>query len=171
VSTGDPVRPFHAKDPAKGQEAADAVKAVMQHAAERQTAAQAKAPPRRQPAKWLLPLGINLGVLALYLLIAPPPFVTLNPIEPPDLARQEESLRLAIYLQSQRIEAYRQRTGSLPVNLSDLQSSVPPGVEYRLQDGGRYLLMAMLGDSTIVYDSTQSAADFVGTAAAALREG
>ena len=88
----DQVKPFHAKDVASGQEAADAVAAVIKHAAERDEAARRKAPAKTQP-KWMLPLGLNLGLLAVYLLIAPPSWVIVNPIAPPPDEQRVGNLR------------------------------------------------------------------------------
>lgn len=169
MSSEDQVRPYHAKDEARGQEAADAVAAVMKHAAERDKAAHAKPKPKKQP-RWMLPLGINLAVLAVYLLIAPPRWVVVNPIEAPDPAHQVQDLRLAMYMQIQRVEAYRLQHGELPQALEDAGSTVP-GVEYLRQGSSQYQLVGTAGDQAVVYDSTESAADFVGGLAQRLRGG
>lgn len=169
MSPEDKVRPFHSKDPARGQEAADAVAAVLKHAAERDEAAHKKGPPKKEP-KWMLPLGFNLTILALYLLIAPPAWVTVNPITAPDSVSQNESLRLAMYLQAKRIEAYQLVNGELPPNL-EAAGSPMPGVEYLPQGNGRYQLTAAEGDQALVYDSLESADDFIAAAAGRLLEG
>ena len=169
MSPEDKVRPFHSKDPARGQEAADAVAAVLKHAAERDEAAHKKGRPKKDP-KWMLPLGLNLAVLALYLLIAPPQWITVNPIAAPDSVSQNESLRVAVYLQSQRIEAYILVHGELPPNL-EAAGSPMPGVEYLPQGNGRYQLTATEGDQTLAYDSTESSDDFLGASAGRLLEG
>ena len=153
MSSEDQVRPYHAKDEARGQEAADAVAAVLKHAAEKDKAAQAKVAPRKQP-KWMLPLGINLAVLAVYLLIAPPAWVVVNPIAPPDLAAQTTDLKKALWFQAQRIEAYRVEHGQLPAQLADAGSPIP-GVEY-VNEGDRFRLIGMVGDATVVWDSSTS---------------
>lgn len=158
MSSEDKVRPYHAKDEARGQETADAVAAVLKHASDRDKAQHGKPRPKKQP-KWMLPLGIQLSVLALYLLIAPPSWVTMNPIDPPDLASQEESLRVAMYFQAQRIEAYRQRTGELPVQLADAGSPIE-GVQYVRQGSSQYQLVGTVGEEALVYDSTQTDASF-----------
>jgi hypothetical protein len=169
MSPEDPIRPFHAKDEARGQEAADAVAAVIKHAAERERAARAKKAPRKQP-RWLLPVGVQLAVLAVYLLISPPTWVTVHPIQGPDSVSQEYSLRVAIYMQSQRIESYKIKTGRLPRTLDEIGASVAPGVEYRLTGDG-YQLVGTNGRAALVYDSTESATDFLGEAASRLTGG
>lgn len=158
MTSDDQVRPYHAKDEGQGQEAANAVAAVLKHAAEREKAAKEKPRPKRQP-KWMLPLGINLAVLAVYLLIAPPAWVTVNPIEGPDLATQVSDLRRAMYLQAQRVIAYQVRYGSLPERLEETGSTVP-GVEYHRQGVNAFQLIGLAGDETVVYDSTQSTEEF-----------
>lgn len=168
MSSEDPVRPYHAKDEARGQEAADAVAAVLKHAAERQKAADAKPPPRKQP-QWMLPLGINLAVLAVYLLIAPPSFVVINPIEGPDLASQETSLQVAMYLQAMRIDSYRIRYGAAPVNLSDAGSTLE-GIEYVRRGEDEYLLVSTVGDTPVIYDSNEPDPSFAAAMTAAGRK-
>jgi hypothetical protein len=151
MSSEDQLRPYHAKDEAHGQEAAEAVAAVLKHAAEKDKAAHAKAAPRKQP-KWMLPLGINLAVLAVYLLIAPPAWVVVNPIEGPDLAAQTTDMKKAIYFQAQRVEAYKVKYGRLPDQLTDAGSPTP-GVEY-IRQGDGYRLIGTVGAEPVVYDSS-----------------
>jgi hypothetical protein len=159
MSSEDSVRPYHAKPESKGQAAADAVAAVMKHAADRDEAAHRKPPPKKQP-KWMLPLGINLAVFAVYLLIAPPAWVTMNPIEAPDVQAQEQSLRVAMFLQAQQIEQYRQVNGELPGTLADLgRDPVADGVEY-LPQGANFQLVATVGESALVYDSAAPDSEF-----------
>lgn len=153
MSSEDQVRPYHAKDEARGQEAADAVAAVLKHSAEKDKAALAKMPPRKQP-KWMLPLGINLAVLAVYLLIAPPAWVVVNPIAPPDLTAQTTDLKKALWFQAQRIEAYRLQNGELPAQLADAGSPTP-GVEY-VKEGDRFRLVGTVGGAPVVWDSSSS---------------
>lgn len=152
MSSEDQVRPYHAKKDASGQEAADAVAAVLKHAEERDKVAKAKTAPRKQP-RWMLPLGINLAVFAVYLLIAPPDFVTLNQIEGPSLAKQEQDMRAAMYMQAQRIEGYRMNNGALPTAIEDIGSTPYQGMDY-VPTGNAFRLIATVGESTVVYDSS-----------------
>jgi hypothetical protein len=71
MSEQDEVKPFHAKGAAPGQEVADVVAEVLQHAAQRDQASKRKVE-IKGPAKWMLPLTAQLGVLALYFLVAQP---------------------------------------------------------------------------------------------------
>lgn len=153
MSSEDQVRPYHAKDEARGQEAAEAVAAVLKHAAEKDLAAHTK-PPRKKQPKWMLPLGINLSVLAVYWLIAPPDWAVVNPIQGPDMAVQTDMMAAAIYMQSQAIQAYQMENGRLPSTLAEA-GRVYPGIDYVLQ-GDQYQLIAMVGETPVVWDSTRS---------------
>jgi hypothetical protein len=168
MSSDDQVRPYHAEDKSRGQEAADAVAAVLEHAAERDRAAHEKPKAKRDP-RWMLPLAINLGVFAMYLLIAPPAWVVLDPIEPPSQEAQGESLRIAMWLLSQSIDTYHEENGQLPATLTELGRSVVEGVDY-LPRGAEYQLVGSAGQEAIVYDSADTT-DFMGPAVQRLREG
>jgi hypothetical protein len=111
----------------------------------------------------MLPLGVNLAVLAVYLLIAPPRWVTVSPITEPDSAGQSQGLRFAMLLQAQRIESHRIQNGRLPTDLAEAGSPIP-NVEY-FPEGDEFQLVAMFGSTPIVFNSTQSAAEFLGPGA------
>ena len=159
MSSEDQVRPFHAKDEARGQEAAEAVAAVLKHAAEKDHSAQAK-PRRKAQPKWLLPVGLQLGVLAVYLLIAPPAWVVVNPIEGPPPVAVANDLRKAMYLYSQQIEQYRIDNGRVPADLAELGRTAPEGVEYVRSGTDAYQLIAFVGEESLVWDSTGPNTEF-----------
>ncbi len=162
-SEDERVRPYHARpEDARGDEAADAVAAVLKHAADRDEAARGRTAPKKQP-RWMLPLGINLAVFAVYLLIAPPDFVVMNPVEGPDEASQVESLQTAMWLQAQQINQYRIETGRLPDTLEDLpREPVAGSIEY-VREGTGYRLVAVVADAAIVYDSQETDGSFQAT--------
>ncbi len=159
MSDQDQVRPYHAKDVGSGKETADTLAEVLKHAAEREEASRKKQKPKPQP-KWMLPLGINLGVLAVYLLIAPPSWVVLNPIDPPPAEQQLEGLRTAMYFTASRVEAYRVQNGRLPERLEDTGAASASGVEYFVRGTNNYQLVGSLGTETVIYDSSQSLAEW-----------
>lgn len=162
TSDKDKVKPFHAKDAASGQEAADAVAAVLKHAAERDQAAKQKPAPKPQP-KWMLPLGLNLGVLAAYLFIAPPQWVVINRIAPPPDEQVIDNTRTQVYFASVKIEAYRARTGELPASLSEAGVAGADALDYTPRGDSTYILIAFVGDEDVTFDSArQNAADLVG---------
>lgn len=148
----DQVKPFHAKEVASGQEAADVVAAVLKHAAERDEAAKKRSAPRTQP-KWMLPLGVNLGVLAVYLLIAPPAWVVVNPIAPPPDEDRLEDLRAGMYIYGMKIEGFRMTNGRLPATLAEVGISVE-GIDYTPRGEAAYTLISSVGDETVLFDSS-----------------
>jgi len=150
----DPVKPYHAKDAAPGQEAADVVAEVLKHAEEREAAAQKKEVPKGPP-KWMLPLTLNLGVLALYFLIAQPDFLIVNPVTDPRAPTEVvESAKRGLYMEINKIEAFRESNGRLPQSLDEVGSPLAEqGVEYTVQGDSTYLLIMTVQDETIVFDS------------------
>lgn len=157
----DQVRPYRAKELGTGQETAETLAEVLKHAAERDEKARLKQKPKAPP-KWMLPLGVNLGVLAVYLLVAPPDWVVLNPIEPPPAEQRIEDLRTAIYFQAQRVESYRQENGRLPERLEDV-GGASTDVQYIVRGTSQYQLVGSVGTETLVYDSTQSLNEWGGS--------
>ena len=152
MSAENEVRPYHARPESSGQETADAVAAVLRHAQAKDTAAGAKVAPKQQP-RWMLPLGVNLAVFAVYMLIAPPDWTTLNPIEVPSLAKQEQDLQTFIHLTAFRIEAFRAQNGAYPTNFEELGGGpLPDGVDY-VSEGRSFRLIGSVGEEPLVYDS------------------
>ena len=167
MSENDEVKPFHAKEVASGQEAADAVAAVLKHAHEREEAAKQKAPVKKQP-KWLLPLGLNLSVFAAYLLIWSPDWVVINPIPGPPVEEQLVSARFGVYMQAQKIEQFRIDNGRLPQSLVEAGINPASGLEYSLQ-GSSYVLLAFVEEEQVVFNSaTDDLAEWGQTNAAGL---
>ena len=167
MSSDDPVRPYHAEPRASGQEAADVLAAALKHAQERDRAVASRPAPKKQP-RWMLPLGINLAVFAVYLLIAPPAWVTVSPIEAPGVVKRTQDMRAAMYMQAQRIEGYRQANdGVLPPSIEALGSTPYQGVDYVLR-GDHFQLVAVIGDETVVYDSSSPDPSFASSVERAL---
>lgn len=160
----DKVRPYHAKDSAPGQEAADVVAEVLKHAEEREKAAQEKSTPKGPP-KWMLPLTVNLGVLALYFLIAQPGFLVVNPVEDPRAAEEVVTdMRNAMAIDGiSRIQSFLAREGRLPESLDELGTTLgDQGVEYTIWGDSAYTLSATVDGVNIVFDSRlDDPADFV----------
>ena len=120
MSDNDQVKPYHAKGAAPGQEAADVVAEVLAHAAEREEAAQKKVGPKGPP-RWMLPLTVNLGVLALYFLIAQPDFLVMNPLDedPRPAASQVATAKSMMGMIVGSIESFQLENGRLPASLEE----------------------------------------------------
>ena len=165
MSDEDQVKPFHAKETAPGQEAADVVAEVLKHAAERERAVKKKVAVKGPP-KWMLPLTLNLGVLALYFLIAQPDFLVVSPnVDRRTVADRIESARSAMYFDGiSRIETFVNENGRLPESLEEAGSGLAAeGINYEVVGDSTYLLILTIEAETIVYDSAaQTASDFMG---------
>ncbi len=153
----DQIKPFHAREVSTGQEAADVVAAVIKHAAERDEAAKQKTAPKAQPI-WMLPLGLTLAVLATFLLIAPPPWVVINPIAAQTPESALASTQRAIYGYALKVEGYRARNGRLPQSLTELGVAVED-LDYSVVGGG-YQLAASVGERDVIYSSTEPLMDW-----------
>lgn len=155
MSDSDQVKPYHARDTAPGQEAADVVAEVLKHAEEREEAAKKKDVPKGPP-RWMLPLTVNLGVLALYFLIAQPDFLVMNPVTDPRVTDEVVAdMRNAMYMDGiMRIQMFQRENGRLPQSLEEAGTTLgQQGVNYRIEGDSAYILISIVGDSTIVFDS------------------
>ncbi len=164
MSDAEQVKPYHARDVSSGQEAADAVADVLKHAAERDEAAQQKAPPKQQP-KWMLPVALNLGLLAVYFLFAQPSWTQVNPIQPPPPDELVVSTRHSIYFNViTRIDGFVEQNGRLPSSLAEIGvGHLATAVEYVARTDSTYALITMVGEIEILFDSaTMTPQDFTG---------
>ena len=155
MSDQDQVKPYHARDTAPGQEAADVVAEVLAHAAEREQAA-AKKTAAKTPPKWMLPVTVNLGVLAAYFLIAQPDFLILNPVDDPrsDAEVVQQSLNAVYFDGIMKIQIFEQANGRLPTTLEEAGSGLAAqGVEYSTQGDSTYILIIDAGGEVITFDS------------------
>lgn len=149
-SDKDQIKPFHAREVATGQEAADVVAAVLKHAHERDEAAKKKTAPKAQPI-WMLPLGLTMAVLATFLLIAPPPWVVVNPIAAQAPEDQLRDVRAAIILYGSKIEGFRIANGRYPQTLAEAGVTVE-GIDYTPR-GESYVLISSVGADAVVFNS------------------
>jgi hypothetical protein len=128
--------------------------------AQAEKAAQEPKKPRRPIRPYVSPvlLVLSLG-FAVYLAAAQPAWLISPPPPPESPATSEASLRLAMYATAQRVNIYRDRTGSLPDSLDQVPSSFD-GVSYlRLADG--YQLDGTAGPLHLTYHSTEPITDLV----------
>ncbi|MEM7413849.1 MAG: hypothetical protein AAF389_00045 [Gemmatimonadota bacterium] len=153
MSDNDQVKPYHAKSSAPGQEAADVVAEVLAHAAEREEAAQKKTGPKGPP-RWMLPLTVNMGVLALYFLIAQPDFLILNPIEDTRTsAEQVSTTKTTMGSVVASIERFQAANGRLPSTLAETNDPFAASYEYRTEGDSTFVLTTTVGDETVEFNS------------------
>lgn len=153
MSENDRVKPYHAKNTAPGQEAADVVAEVLAHAAEREEAAHKKVAPKGPP-RWMLPLTVNMGVLALYFLIAQPDFLEMNPIDDPrPAAAQVSNAKSTMGMVVGAIESFQAANGRLPATLEEANAVAASAYEYITVNDSAYILTHAIGDEVIEFDS------------------
>ncbi|HXE57480.1 MAG TPA: hypothetical protein VNK43_05725 [Gemmatimonadales bacterium] len=126
---------------------AEAARELVRAEVERQAAEARAVATRAAPRRWLRPvLAVLLLTAAGYLWLADPPWLTSATVaaEPPEVRRA--GLRLGLFLESQRVEAFRRARGRLPHSAAEL-GGARPGIEYRRLDEHTYELTAT-GDGT-----------------------
>lgn len=151
-------------------ERARALAAVLREQSERaDLAVEVEARRARRTRIRRIGLAVVWAGIAWVWISGPPP---LSPPAPPAPTVEQETraLRVHVFLQAQRIEAYRQGRGRLPYVLQEA-GPVFPGITYRRRDNRSYELEARADRVRVFYASERGAVDFVGDAAAALGPG
>lgn len=114
-------------------------------------------PPKSRNGVRLSMAAIALALAAL--LVAQPAWLFPRPpTESPAL--QEASLRVRIYIETERIERYRRNEGRLPATLLESGGDTT-GLKYA-QDGRSYTITGENGGIELTYRSTTAAAEFLG---------
>lgn len=110
----------------------EVLREVLEHQAAQEAASLAveEAARRRKPES-RVPLRVAgvLLLVAAWVWIFPPSFLRVNTPRPQPLAEEEQAVRLAVFVQAERINAFRQRNDSLPATLESA-GPVLPGMEY-----------------------------------------
>lgn len=109
-----------------------------------------KGPLRKTLAVLLVILVILIGLNIARMAMAPDPFTS---------AQEQASAALTVYLVAQGIEAYRDSTGSLPVDLESLDLD-EEGLTYSVQDAG-YVLQYDEDGVVVSYRSGESYAPLI----------
>jgi hypothetical protein len=145
-----------------GDERASALQAVLEHQTGKREVVvhrHRSLPPERVAFSYAA-LAISLAV-AFWIWFFPPGWAQRNPISYPTFAQEETSLRLVMFLQAQRIEAFRLENGRLPESLD--QAGPPlPGVEYTRLAGQTYYLRGEGDQAYLGYFSSQAIEEFLG---------
>jgi len=119
---------------------------------------------RRRMARTRRAATIVVWVGIAYIWVGTPSWLTVEPPPEQTVQQESQSLRLNIFLQSQRVEAYRQERGRLPYVLEE---AGPPftGMEYRRRDNRYYEIRGLSNRVELKYESREHPMDFVGDAA------
>lgn len=109
--------------------------------------------------RWKAGLATILFLAAAVLAVAPPAWVRPEPPAQLDAAGRARSVRRALLLQAQQVDAYKVRVQRLPNSLEELPSRLD-GVRYVRSGNGAFQLIAYTTDGTIVYDSSNPSPEF-----------
>lgn len=150
-------------------ERARALAEVLRDQEERMESLRLAEERRGRRARWRRGVVAVCWVTVAYVWLGSPSWLRVEAPPQPTILEEARSLRLNVFLQSQRIEAYRQDRGRLPYVLEEAGPPFP-GMEYRRKDNRFYELRGASDRVRLRYESEQPAFDFVGPAADVLAE-
>lgn len=145
----------------------EALLEVLEHEKTQAARARALEEAERQKRKrprgpyWLVAV---LAVLAAWLWLFPPGILRLEAPPEQPVAEEEASLRFTMYLQAQRIKAFRDEQGRLPETLDEAGPPLP-GMEYTRLNTDLYQLTGATDRLTLTYRSDLPLEDFLGSGA------
>lgn len=149
-----------------GQEATDALRAVLvQEAEQRQRQDEVPLQPkRRSRAPEVAAVVLTLVLASVW--VAPPDSLQPRPIPPLPPIVQEAGLRMDVYMVAVQILQFQSRTGRLPAMMEEALSDPwqADRFEYAVMGEGIFKLTAARGNHVVVYSSDQSLAEFVNDA-------
>lgn len=148
-----------------GDEAAEAVRQVLQDQAERK--ARQKEASGRKEKKRLLPLplvALFWGAACLVVWVGTPAFLLPEPLPEPSPARMEAGLRMEMLTLVSEINQYRDEIGRVPESLERVAESPPPYIRYSPLPPDTYQLTGVRGEAEIVYQSGSPVEELRGNA-------
>jgi hypothetical protein len=120
----------------------------------------------RRPPYW--PVAVLL-VLTVWIWIFPPAFLRMEAPQPQPVAEEEAALRFTMYVQAQRIKAFRLENGRLPETLGEAGPPLP-GMRYTVLHTDLYQLTGETDRVTLTYRSDLPLQEFVGSGADVIDE-
>ncbi len=159
--------------PSRGQEASDALKAVLEDQVERKERQDGVRSQPKRPSRAPAVAALVLTLLSVWLWVSPPAFLQPPSFPPPPPIVQESGLRMDVYVVAVRILNFQARTGRLPTTVEE---AVPDTIradrfEYAADGPGRFRLTAVRGEQVVVYVSDQPLTELVGNAQIVLEGG
>lgn len=107
--------------------------------------------PARSTTRGRIAAAFGLAAVAVWMWVAPPAFLAVAEAPPPSYERIEAGLRLAVALQSEKIERFRVENGRLPDHLREV-GDAHPGLYYRRVDATTYRIHGVEDDTRILYE-------------------
>lgn len=123
---------------------------------------------RKQQSGPYWPVGVLL-IITAWLWLFPPAFLRLDAPEPQPVAQEEAALRFTMYIQAQRIKAFRLESGRLPEDLEEAGQPLP-GMRYTVLHQALYQLTGATDRVTLTYRSDLPLQEFVGSGADVIDE-
>jgi hypothetical protein len=135
------------------------VRSIQRSAAEKAKARQEQDGDKRRSRIWYIVLVV-VALANAYVWTDRPEWLVGNVSQLDTAAEREGVLRFRMYVQGQRIEAYRRETGVLPDGL-DLTGAPFEGMRYQRTGPASWELMGELEDVRLLLRSSQSMSDFL----------
>jgi hypothetical protein len=159
--------------PPDGNEARNAIEAVMDDQAERELR-RSLADPKPVDRRPLM-LGILATLLAAttWVLVAPPDALQPPPLPAPPPEIMTAGLRMDIYLAAVQVESFREEVGHLPVILIEALEDPGDGSDlvYEIVGSSTFRISGRRGMDEATYVSTEPMAAFLANARRVLEEG
>jgi hypothetical protein len=144
----------------RAKEVAALLKTIQQEAEEREFVRLQPGPPPRSPA-WYGVLVLAVALNAWVWIDRPAWLVGDSPAPAPE-ARQEQALRLQMYVQGQQIEAFRREYGEPPETLEDAGRPMA-GMRYQRAGTRSWELLGESGRLRIILRGSQNMEEFLGS--------
>ena len=151
------------KPPAGPGNSKEALYQALQGAVESERGKQqerARRQPKRGGSRVVWSSLVVLAVVGVWLGVNRPPWLIPVPPKPHSREFEDASLRMLLYMESRRVEQYREAHGSLPATLAAV-GVVPEGVTYTILTDSTFRLSGVAGTLQLSFASTDSAGPFV----------
>jgi len=135
-----------------------------------QRAIERRAPdPGRTTTPARIMMAVTLSMIAGWLWLFPPAFLSVQEAAPPSYERVEAGLRLAVALHAEKVEQFRIENGRLPDEFREI-GDTHPGLYYRRVNANVFRIHGVEGSTRILYEAGDSISVELRNALTVLRE-